>query len=69
MFVIKGKVSLAQYFLVMLFSTIGLVSVTAASYFLPYDKSTVTLLMITLSVVSIGSSARIIAQTTNTKEF
>lgn len=63
MFVIKGKVTLAQYFILMLFSTLGMVLVTAASYLLPYDKSTVALLMMTLSIISIGTSAKIIGCT------
>ncbi|MFT6268036.1 MAG: hypothetical protein ACJAVV_000841 [Alphaproteobacteria bacterium] len=69
MFLIKGKITLTQYFLVMLFSTIALVAVTAASYMLPYDKSTVAILMVILSAVSIGSSAKIITDTSNMKEF
>jgi glucose-6-phosphate-specific signal transduction histidine kinase len=65
MFFIKGKVTLLQYFLLMLFSTIGLVAVTFASYLLPYDKSTITILMAVLSILSVGSSAKIIADTAN----
>lgn len=69
MFIISGKITLAQYFIIMLFSTIALVSVTVASYLLPYDKTTVALLMMILSILSIGSSAKIIDLTANTKEF
>ena len=60
---IRGKISLAQLFIIMLFSTIALVAVTAASYLLPYDKTTVAMLMAILSAISIGSSAKIIADT------
>ena len=65
MFFIQGKITLAQYFLLMLISTIGLVCVTIASFLLPYDKSIVAVLMMILSVLSIGSSAKIIVETTN----
>jgi hypothetical protein len=69
MFLINGKITLTQYFLVMLIATIGLVLVTAASYFLVYDKSTVAVLMMILSIVSIGTSAKIIGMTSHKKEF
>jgi len=69
MFFIKGETTLAQYFLVMLVSTVGLVGVTIASYLVPYDKTTVTVLMMILSVISISSSAKIIADTAKSKGY
>lgn len=69
MFFIQGKVTLAQYFMLMLFSTAGLVGVTLASYLIPYDKSIVAILMMILSVLSIGSSAKIISETANSKGY
>jgi hypothetical protein len=69
MFIIKGKVTLAQYFIVMLVSTVGLVALTIASYLLPYDKTTVAIAMMALSILSIGASAKIILETTKPSEF
>jgi hypothetical protein len=69
MFLIQGKISLAQYFVLMLCSTMGIIGVTAASYFLPYEKSTVGLLMMILTCISLGSSAKIISATTKNTRY
>lgn len=59
--VIKGKVDLSNYFAIMVLSTLILVSVVVASYFLPYAPTGTALLMAVLSVVSLGSSMRVMS--------
>lgn len=69
MFIIKEKVTLAQYFIVMLLSTVCMVAVTIASYLLPYNKSVVGIAMMILSIVSISTSAKIITETTKRRSM
>lgn len=67
--IIKGQVSLIQYFICMLISTICLVSVVAAAFILPHDKNIVAILMMILSIVSIGSSAMVMNLTLHKKDY
>ncbi len=67
--IIKGKLSLTQYFLTMLISTVCLVAVVAASYLLPHNKDIVALLVMVLSLISLGSSGQIISATLGKKDY
>lgn len=66
---IQGQVTLVQYFIAMLVSTVCLISVVAAAYFLPHDKNLVAIIVLTLSLVSLMSSGRIISLTLHKKDY
>ncbi|WP_371194026.1 hypothetical protein [Glaciecola sp. SC05] len=59
--VIKGKLDLSNYFALMLLSTFILVGVVVATSILPFDKTNTAWLIMFLSVVSLGSSMRVIS--------
>jgi hypothetical protein len=59
--VIKGKLDISNYFAAMVLSTFLLVSVVIATSILPFDKTGTALLMGVLSVVSLGSSIRVMS--------
>ncbi|MFC4701300.1 hypothetical protein ACFO4O_14110 [Glaciecola siphonariae] len=63
--VIKGKLDLSNYFAVMVLSTILLVGVVIATSLLPFDKTGTALLMAVLSVVSLGSSMKVMSLVIN----
>jgi hypothetical protein len=58
--IIKGKLNLSNYFSFMVLSTIVLVGVVVASSVFPFDKTNTALLMAGLSIISLGSSMKII---------
>lgn len=63
LFIIQGKITLIQYFVAMLISTIALLGVVVASSYMDYDKNTIACLMLILTITSLGSSAKIINAT------
>ena len=58
---IKGQLNLSNYFAFMVLSTIILVGVVSASYFLPFDKTGLALTMALLSVISLGCSMKVMS--------
>ena len=67
--IIRGQISLMQYFLVMMLSTVCLVSVVGAAYLLPHNKEIVAAVVMILSFVSIGTSAIVINLTLPKKDI
>jgi hypothetical protein len=67
--IIQGQITLVQYFMALLVSTILLVAVVAAAYFLPHDKHLVAMLVMALSAVSLLSSSKIIRLTLHNQDY
>lgn len=67
--IIKGDITLIQYFMSMIISTICLIGVVAGAYFLPHNKDLVATTVMILSVVSLMSSGRIISLTLHKDEY
>lgn len=59
--VIKGKLDISNYFAVMILSTMILVGVVVATSVLPFDRIPTAMLIALLSVISLGSSMRVIS--------
>jgi hypothetical protein len=59
--VIKGKLDLSNYFAIMVLTTITLVGVVITTAILPYDKTNTAWLIGFLSIVSLGSSLRVMS--------